>query len=158
MPRDPRKVEKRDIEPDLKYNSILVTKFTQKMMWDGKKNLAYNLLYKALDIVGEKTKKSPLEVFEAAIKNASPVLEVKSRRIGGATYQVPIEVRNPRRLSLAIRWILAAARARKGMSFDKALAGELLDTYNGVGTTIKKKEDTHKMAEANRAFAHLARY
>ncbi|KKQ94592.1 MAG: 30S ribosomal protein S7 [candidate division CPR2 bacterium GW2011_GWC1_39_9] len=158
MPRDPRKVEKRDIEPDLKYNSILVTKFTQKMMWDGKKTLAFNLLYKALDILAEKTKKKPLDVFEQAIKNVSPVLEVKSRRIGGANYQVPIEVRGNRKLALATKWILTAARARKGMSFDKALAAELLDAYNNTGVSIKKKEDTHKMAEANRAFAHLARY
>ena len=158
MPRDPRKVVKREIQPDLKYNSILVTKFAQKMMWDGKKNLALNLLYKTFDILAEKTKKNPLEVFEQAIKNVSPVLEVKTRRIGGANYQVPIEVKNPRRLALAVRWILAAARAKKGMSFDKALAGELLDAYNSAGAAMKKKEDTHKMAEANRAFAHLARY
>ncbi|OIP24045.1 30S ribosomal protein S7 [bacterium CG2_30_37_16] len=158
MPRDPRKVEKRDIEPDLKYNSILVTKFTQKMMWDGKKTLAFKLLYKALDILAEKTKKKPLDVFEQAIKNVSPVLEVKSRRIGGANYQVPIEVRGNRKLALATKWILTAARARKGMSFDKALAAELLDAYNGTGVAMKRKEDTHKMAEANRAFAHLARY
>ena len=154
MPRDPRKVEKRDIEPDLKYNSILVTKFTQKMMWDGKKTLAFKLLYKALDILAEKTKKKPLDVFEQAIKNVSPVLEVKSRRIGGANYQVPIEVRGNRKLALATKWILTAARARKGMSFDKALAAELLDAYNGTGVAMKRKEDTHKMAEANKAFAH----
>jgi len=158
MPRDPRKVEKRDIEPDLKYNSILVTKFTQKMMWDGKKTLAFKLLYKALDILAEKTKKKPLDVFEQAIKNVSPVLEVKSRRIGGANYQVPIEVRGNRKLALATKWIQTAARARKGMSFDKALAAELLAAYNGTGVAMKRKEDTHKMAEANRAFAHLARY
>jgi small subunit ribosomal protein S7 len=158
MPRDPRKVEKREIIPDQRYNSILVTKFVQKMMFDGKKQLAFNLLYKAFDILEEKTKKSPLEVFEQAIKNVSPVLEVKTRRVGGANYQVPIEVKSKRKLALAIKWILDSSRSKSGMSFDKALAQELLDAYNSTGTAFKKKEETHKMAEANRAFAHLVRY
>jgi len=158
MSRDPRKIEKREIIPDQRHNSILITKFVQKMMLNGKKQLAFNLLYKAFDILEEKTKKNPLEVFEQAIKNVSPVLEVKTRRVGGANYQVPIEVKSKRKLTLAIKWILDSSRSRSGMSFDKALAQELLDAYNSTGTAFKKKEDTHKMAEANRAFAHLVRY
>lgn len=158
MPRDKRKVEKRQLDPDVRYNSILLAKFINKIMERGKKSLAQNLVYKALEQVKEETKKDPLEVFEQAIKNTSPILEVRSRRIGGATYQVPMEVRGGRKQHLAFSWILNAARERQGKSFDKLLAEEILNAYNNQGTAIKKKEDVHRMAEANRAFAHLARY
>jgi small subunit ribosomal protein S7 len=158
MPRDRRKVERRKIEPDLKYKSILVSKVINKIMLDGKKTLATNLMYDAMDTIEKETKKPALEVLEQAIKTVSPVIQVRSRRIGGATYQVPIEVKGERRLHYALTWIRDAARARKGMSFDKALAQEIIDAYNNVGTAVKKREDTHKMAEANKAFAHFARY
>jgi small subunit ribosomal protein S7 len=158
MPRDPRKVEKRKLLPDAKYNSVLVAKFINKIMLDGKKSLAQRLVYGAIEEAGKKTGKDGLEVFETAVKNVSPVVQVKSRRIGGATYQVPMEVKGDRRLHYAFGWIRDAARGRSGMSFDKALATEFVDAYNNVGTAIKKREDTHKMAEANKAFAHFARY
>ncbi|MEI6266537.1 MAG: 30S ribosomal protein S7 [bacterium] len=158
MPRNPKKVEKRILLPDAKYNSVLVTKFINKIMLDGKKSLAQRLVYSAIDEAGKKVNKEGLEVFETAIKNVSPVLQVKSRRIGGATYQVPMEVKGDRRLHYAFAWVRDAARKRSGLSFDKALAIELADSYNNVGTAIKKREDTHKMAEANKAFAHFARY
>lgn len=158
MPRDPRKVEKRKLQPDAKYHSIMVAKFINKVMLDGKKSLAEKLVYGALEEVATKTSKPSLEVFETAIKNVSPVVQVKSRRIGGATYQVPTEVKGDRRLHYAFMWLRDAARNRKGVSFDKALAIEIVDAYNNVGTAIKRREDTHKMAEANKAFAHFARY
>ncbi len=158
MPRDPRKVAKRKLEPDSKYKSVLVTRIVNKVMLDGKKTVATNLVYGALEKLEKETNKPALEVLDQAIKNVSPVLQVKSRRIGGATYQVPMEVRGSRRLHYAIVWVRDAARGRNGMPFDKALAQELLDAYNNVGTAIKKREDTHKMAEANKAFAHFARY
>ncbi|MCD6320538.1 MAG: 30S ribosomal protein S7 [Candidatus Desulfofervidaceae bacterium] len=152
----PRKgpVPKRQILPDPKYGSVLAAKFINCMMRDGKKSVAESIFYKALDIIGQKTGKNPLEVFEKAVENVKPVIEVKSRRVGGATYQVPIEVRPDRRVSLAVKWIINSARARaeKGMVYK--LANELLDAYNNRGAAIKKKEDTHRMAEANRAFAH----
>jgi len=158
MPRDPRKVEKRILLPDAKYNSILVAKFINKVMLDGKKSLAQNLVYGALAEAEKKVGKPALEIFEAAVKNVSPVVQVKSRRIGGATYQVPMEVKGDRRTHYGFSWIRDAARNRKGMAFDKALALELVDAYNNVGIAMKKKEDTHRMAEANKAFAHFARY
>jgi small subunit ribosomal protein S7 len=158
MPRDPRKVEKRKLQPDAKYHSILVAKFINKVMLNGKKSLAQNLVYDAIEEAGKKANKDGLEIFETAIKNASPAVQVKSRRIGGATYQIPVEVKGDRRLHYAFMWLRDAARNRKGLSFDKALAAELVDAYNNVGTAIKKREDTHKMAEANKAFAHFARY
>jgi small subunit ribosomal protein S7 len=158
MPRDPKKVAKRKLEPDLKYKSILVSKIINKVMLNGKKTVATNLVYSALEKIEKEISKPALEVLEQAIKNVSPVLQVRSRRIGGATYQIPMEVKGNRRLHYAIVWIREAARARTGMSYDKALAGELIDAYNNVGTAIKKREDTHKMAEANKAFAHFARY
>lgn len=152
----PRKgpVPKRQILPDPKYGSVLAAKFINCMMRDGKKSVAESIFYKALDIIGQKTGKHPLEVFEKAVENVKPVIEVKSRRVGGATYQVPVEVRPDRRVSLAVKWIINSARGRaeKGMVYK--LANELLDAYNNRGAAIKKKEDTHKMAEANRAFAH----
>jgi len=152
----PRKgpVPRRQILPDPKYGSVLAAKFINCMMRDGKKSVAESIFYKALNIIEQKTGKHPLEVFEKAVENVKPVIEVKSRRVGGATYQVPVEVRPERRVSLAVKWIINSARARaeKGMVYK--LANELLDAYNNRGAAIKKKEDTHKMAEANRAFAH----
>jgi small subunit ribosomal protein S7 len=158
MPRNPRKVAKRKLEPDLKYKSILVSKIINKIMLNGKKTVATNLVYSTLEKIEKEIGKPALEVLEQAIKNVSPVLQVRSRRIGGATYQIPMEVKGNRRLHYAIVWIREAARARTGMSYDKALASELIDAYNNVGIAIKKREDTHKMAEANKAFAHFARY
>src|SRR5665648_222225 len=144
MPRDPRKVEKRKIEPDAKYNSVLVSRFINKVMLDGKKSIATALVYKAFDNIQETLKTEPLEVFETAIKNVSPQVQIKSRRIGGATYQVPIEVKGDRKVHYAFSWIRDASRARKGKSFDVCLAGEIMDAYNNTGTSIKKKEDTHR--------------
>ncbi len=152
----PRKgpAPKREILPDPKYRSVLVAKFINCMMKDGKKSVAESIFYKALNIIKEKTGKNPLEVFEKAVENVKPVLEVKSRRVGGATYQVPIEVRPERRISLAVKWIINSARARGERGMVLKLANELLEAYNNKGAAIKKKEDTHRMAEANRAFAH----
>lgn len=149
---------KRKITPDLKYNSLTIAKFINKTMLRGQKETARKNVYKAFDILKEKTKKEPSQIFETALKNASPILEVSPRRIGGATYQVPIEVRPNRRETLAMRWIIGAARVRKGSSFSEFLAGEILDSYNNTGTAIKKREVLHKMAEANKAFAHYARF
>ncbi|CAD7772541.1 MAG: 30S ribosomal protein S7 [Candidatus Desulfofervidus auxilii] len=145
---------KREILPDPKYRSVLVAKFINCMMKDGKKSVAESIFYKALNIIKEKTGKNSLEVFEKAVENVKPVLEVKSRRVGGATYQVPIEVRPERRISLAVKWIINSARARGERGMVSKLANELLEAYNNKGGAIKKKEDTHRMAEANRAFAH----
>ncbi|RJO60056.1 30S ribosomal protein S7 [candidate division WS5 bacterium] len=158
MPRDPRKVEKRVIEPDAKYKSVLVSQFINKTMLDGKKSVSTKLVYKAFDNIQEAMKTDPLEVFEAAVKNVSPQVQIKSRRIGGATYQVPIEVKGNRKIHYALSWIRDAARAKSGKSYDKCLAEEIMDAYNSTGTAFKKKEDTHRMAEANKAFAHFARY
>lgn len=148
------KPEVRPIAPDLRYNSVTLATFVQHMMMRGKKSLAYRLMYDALALVEEKTGKSGIEVFEAAIKNVGPVMEVRPRRVGGATYQVPMEVPANRRLTLAIRWILASARARSGKSFPEKLAGELMDAATNQGASIRKRDETHKMAEANRAFSH----
>jgi small subunit ribosomal protein S7 len=158
MPRDPRKVNKPRIAPDIKYKSVLVSKLVNKIMLNGKKTVAVNLVYGALEEAEQKVGKPALEVLEQAIKNVAPVIQVKSRRIGGATYQVPMEVKGDRRLHYALTWVRDAARNRSGMPFDKALATELIDAFNNVGTAVKKREDTHKMAEANKAFAHFARY
>ena len=158
MPRKKTKSFKRDIEPDVKYKNVLVTKLVNKVMVNGKKRLAETLVYKAFDIVAAKSKQDPIEVFETAVKNVSPILQVKAKRIGGATYQVPMEVRGDRKVHLALNWILTSTRAKTGKSFDVLLAEELLNAYNNTGDAIRKKEDTHKMAEANRAFAHFARY
>jgi small subunit ribosomal protein S7 len=153
MPRR-AKVVRRPMVPDARYNSELVTRFINKIMQRGKKGLAERILYGALDIITERTGRNPLEVFEQAVQNATPVIEVKPRRVGGATYQVPVQIDGPRRLSLAFRWLLMSARSRSGKSMQEKLAGELLDAANGTGATIKRREDTHRMAEANRAFAH----
>jgi small subunit ribosomal protein S7 len=147
-------VVKREIQPDPKYNNVMVAKFINKIMQRGKKSLAERVVYNAFDIIEGRMHKNPLPIFEQAIRNATPVLEVKPRRVGGATYQVPVEVRPDRRLSLAMRWLIQSARARSGKSMAEKLANELMDAANNTGATIKKKEDTHKMAEANKAFAH----
>lgn len=153
MPR--RKVAaKREILSDSRYNNKLVAKFINCMMYDGQKMVASQSFYEALDVLGQKHGEGALNVFKTAIDNVKPVLEVKSRRVGGATYQVPVEIRPERRVSLAIRWILTAARARKEKTVAEKLAAELADAFKNQGTAIKKKEDTHKMAEANQAFAH----
>lgn len=149
---------KRIIKPDLKYSSATVSRFVNKVMMRGQKETARKIVYKAFDIIKEKTGKEPLQVFETALKNAAPLLEVKARRIGGATYQVPMEVRPERKEALAMRWIISATRSRQGKPSYESLAGEILDTYNNTGTAIKKKEVLHKMAEANKAFAHYARF
>jgi small subunit ribosomal protein S7 len=140
--------------PDAKYNSELVSRFINKIMERGKKGLAERIMYDAMAMVGERSGRDPLEVFEQAVANATPVLEVKPRRVGGATYQVPVQIEGRRRQSLAIRWLLMSAKSRSGRTMQEKLAGELLDAANGVGATIKRREDTHRMAEANRAFAH----
>jgi small subunit ribosomal protein S7 len=146
--------EKRKIEPDVRYNSIQVQSFINRVMKNGKKSLATRLVYDALDLMEQRANRSGIELFEQAIKNVSPVMEVKPRRVGGATYQVPMEVPPYRRFALATRWILAAARSRPGKSFSEKLAGELLDAANNTGSAIRKREETHRMAEANRAFSH----
>jgi len=152
----PRKghIAKRDVLPDPMYNSKVVTKFINSIMEDGKKGVAQKVCYAAFETIREKTNREPLEVFEDAMNNVMPLLEVKARRIGGATYQVPIEVRPERRQTLGIRWMLAAARKRGEKYMRDRLAGELMDAANNTGTAVKKREDTHKMAEANKAFAH----
>ena len=149
-----RRAEVRQVPPDPLYNDVLVAKLINKVMWDGKKSIAQKIVYDAFDIIKDKMKKDPLEVFKQAVENVKPVLEVRPRRVGGATYQVPIEVQEPRRTSLALRWIVAAARARQGKPMKVKLAEEIMNAYNNTGTAIKKKEDVHRMAEANRAFAH----
>ena len=151
-------IKKKEILPDPKYNSLLVARFINKVMLHGKKELAQNIVYNAFNQISEKTKKDPLKVFEEAITNASPLLEVKSRRIGGANYQIPFKVEGNRRTTLAMRWIIAAANDKKGKAMQDKLAAELIEASTGTGAAIKKKEDTHRMAEANRAFAHYARF
>ncbi|MDO9536415.1 MAG: 30S ribosomal protein S7 [Bacillota bacterium] len=152
----PRKgpISKRQISPDPMYNNVVISKFINKIMYDGKKGTAQAIFYDAMNIIGEKTGKDPAEIFETAMRNASPVLEVKPRRVGGATYQVPVEVNTHRKLILAIRWLVKNCRARGEKTMAQRLAGELMDAANSTGATIKKKEDTHKMAESNKAFAH----
>ncbi|MBE6936087.1 MAG: 30S ribosomal protein S7 [Ruminococcaceae bacterium] len=148
-------VPKRDVLPDPLYNSKLVTKLVNNIMYDGKKSTAQKIVYGAFDIVKDKTGKEPLEVFTAAMDNIMPVLEIKARRVGGATYQVPIEVRAERRQTLGLRWLTQYARARSERTMKERLAGEILDAVNNLGNSVKKREDTHKMAEANKAFAHF---
>jgi len=150
-----KKPEPRQLRPDTKYNSILVAKFINGLFRRGKKSVAENVLYQAIEIIGGKTKKPGLEVFEKAVNAVKPVLEIKSRRVGGATYQVPVEVPGDRRTSLAIRWLIFYAKQRKGKDIQEKLAAEFIDASNNEGSAIKKREDTHKMAEANRAFAHF---
>jgi len=151
-----KKKTKRVILPDILYDNVSVSKFINQVMRKGKKTIAKKIVYGAFDIVKEKTKKEPIEIFELALRNASPLLEVRPKRIGGATYQVPVEVRGERKLTLAMRWIIGAAKSKKGKPMKEKLAEELIAAANNTGVAIKKKEDTHKMAEANRAFAHFA--
>jgi small subunit ribosomal protein S7 len=148
------KPEKREISPDVRYNSVTVQSFINRVLKDGKKSVAATLIYDAMDIIEDRTKRNPYEVFDQALKNVMPVMEVKPRRVGGATYQVPMEVPSYRRFALATRWILQAAKSRSGKSFSEKLAGELMDAANNTGSAIRKREETHKMAEANRAFSH----
>jgi small subunit ribosomal protein S7 len=152
----PRKggVVKRPVAPDLKYNDPLVSRFINGLMRRGKKSTAQRIFYRALDLVGQRAKEEPLKIFHQAVDNVKPLIEVKSRRVGGATYQVPVEVRHDRRISLAIRWLIGYAKMRPEKSMVTKLAGELMDAAQNRGGAIKKKEDTHKMAEANKAFAH----
>ena len=150
-----KKVIKREILPDPKYHDVLVAKFINNILRKGKKSIAEAILYQALDVIEEKTKESGLEVFKAAVANVQPTLEVKSRRVGGSTYQVPIEVRSNRREALAIRWLISYAKARSETTMADKLAGELIAAWKEEGAAIKKKEDTHRMAEANKAFAHF---
>lgn len=153
MPRRASAI-KRYMPPDPKYGSYVLSRLIKKLMQDGKKATAERIMYDALDVVAERTKSDPMEILDQALKNATPLLQVKARRVGGATYQVPVEVRPDRALALAMRWILRSARTRAGKSMAAKLAEELLDASKGQGAAAKKREDTHRMAEANRAFAH----
>ena len=152
-----KKKEKRITPPDPVYNNVTVEKFVNQIMRRGKKTIARKIVYGAFDVIKEQTKKEPLEIFEKALQSAAPLLEVKPKRIGGATYQVPREVRGDRRITLAMRWIIGAARSKKGKPMKNKLAEELIQASQNTGVAIKKKQDTHRMAEANRAFAHFAR-
>jgi len=153
MPRRYRP-PKREVLPDTKYNNVLVAMFVNRLMEGGKKSKATRIMYDALDIIEERMQRNPVEVFEQAVTNATPLIEVKPRRVGGATYQVPVEVSAQRRLSLALRWLVKSARSRFGKSMAAKLANELMDAAQGTGATVKRREDTHRMAEANKAFAH----
>jgi small subunit ribosomal protein S7 len=153
MPRR-RVAEKREILPDPKYNSKIVSKFVNVLMEDGKKSTAENTCYGAFDIIKKKTGSDPLKIFKTALENVKPIVEVKARRVGGATYQVPVEIRPQRRLALGLRWIIKYSKSRAEKTMRERLAGELLDAQNKTGASVKKREDTHKMAEANKAFAH----
>ena len=150
-----RRQPKKEILPDSKFNNPIVAKFINYIMWDGKKSVAQEVVYDAFDIVSKKTKKEPLDVFDEAIKNTSPMLEVKSKRVGGANYQVPRQVKGDRRLTLSLRWIILAARSKKGQRMAEKLADEIMQAAQNTGTAVKKKDDTHRMAQANRAFAHF---
>ena len=147
-------VVRRVIEPDIRYGNVMVAQLINKVMRCGKKSVAARIVYDAFDLIEERMHRPALEVFEQAIKNATPLIEVKPRRVGGATYQVPVEIRGDRRTSLALRWLISSARARPGHSMAEKLAGELMDAARNTGATVKKREDTHRMAEANKAFAH----
>ena len=153
MPRR-REVVKRDILPDPKYSNKLVAKFINNLMWDGKKSISEAIFYGSMDVIKERTGEDPLAIFQQALSNVKPTLEVKSRRVGGATYQVPVEVRTGRRNALAMRWIIGYARERGEKTMQERLAGELMDAANNEGASMKKKQDTFRMAEANKAFAH----
>jgi len=150
-----RRAEKRYIKPDPKFNDVLVAKFINYMMWDGKKSTSRKMVYESFEIIEKKTKKPAIEVFKKAVNNVQPLVEVRSRRVGGATYQVPMEVRAERRFALALRWLRNYARDRKDKSMASKLAAELIAAANGEGSSVKKKDDTHRMAEANKAFAHF---
>ena len=148
------RAEKREIIPDAKYGDVVLTKFMNSIMYEGKKSVAESIVYGALDIIEGKTKQNPIQVFQQALDNVMPSIEVRSRRVGGATYQVPVEVRPDRRQALAIRWIISAARGRNEKTMTERLSSELLDASNNRGNAVKKREDVHRMAEANRAFSH----
>ncbi len=150
------KIKKHPVLPDSKYDSEIVARFINQIMREGKKTIARKIVYGAFDIIAEKTKKEPLEVFEMALDKAAPRIEVKPKRVGGATYQVPVEVKGSKKTALAMRWIIAGAKSKKGSPMRDRLAAELMDAANDTGWAIKKKSDTHRMAEANRAFAHFA--
>jgi small subunit ribosomal protein S7 len=153
MPRRAR-VVRRQIRPDAKYGNLVISMFTNKIMQNGKKALAERIIYGALDEIEKQEQRDPVEVFQQAVENATPVVEVKPRRVGGATYQVPVDIRAERRQALALRWLLSSARARRGRTMVEKLAAELIDAAKNQGTTVKRKADTHRMAEANRAFVH----
>src|SRR6266496_3899503 len=153
MPRRAR-VVRRDVPPDARYGSKTITRFINKLMIDGKKSIAETIVYSALERAENQLRRPAVDVFEQAMRNSTPVLEVKPRRVGGATYQVPVEIRGDRRVSLAMRWLIASARSRTGKTMADKLSGELLDASRGQGATVKRREDTHRMAEANKAFAH----
>ncbi len=148
------RAERREVNPDPKFNDLVVSKFMNSIMRQGKKSVAERIVYGALDKMQSKAKSNPIQLFHQALENVMPAVEVRSRRVGGATYQVPVEVRNERRQALAIRWLITAARSRNENTMEERLSGELLDAANNRGTAVKKREDTHKMAEANRAFSH----
>ena len=148
------RAQKRTINPDPKFNDLVISKFMNSIMYEGKKSVAENILYGALDHIQDRAKSDPVPLFHQALENVMPAVEVRSRRVGGATYQVPVEVRTERRQALAIRWLIAAARSRNENTMEERLSAELLDAANNRGTAVKKREDTHKMAEANRAFSH----
>jgi small subunit ribosomal protein S7 len=150
-----RRADKRYIKPDPRYSDLLVSKFINYMMWDGKKSTSRKLVYDSFDIIEKRTKKPALEIFKSAINNVQPLVEVRSRRVGGATYQVPMEVRHERRIALAFRWIRNYSRQRRDKAMSLKLAAEIIAAANGEGSSVKKKDDTHKMAEANKAFAHF---
>ena len=154
MPRRGR-VPKRDVLPDPVYGSKVVTKLINQVMLDGEKSVAQKIVYDAFEFMGQKLNQDPMEIFKQALANITPVVEVKARRVGGANYQVPIEIRPERRQTLAIRWLVIATRKRSEREMSKKLAAELMDAYNNTGASVKKKEDTHRMAEANKAFAHF---
>lgn len=148
------KPEEREVIPDVRFNSVVVSSFINRIMRCGKKSVATSAVYDAFDIMADKTGKNPMDVFEQALKNVGPVMEVRPRRVGGATYQVPMEVPSSRRMTLAMRWIIDSSKKRAGKSFAEKLSGELLEAYNNQGNSVRKREETHKMAEANRAFSH----
>ena len=150
-----KRAETRSTIPDPRYNSVVVAKFVNNLMERGKKSLATRIVYEAMDTLAERTKRPAMEVFEEALKNATPLVEVKPRRVGGATYQIPVEISSNRRMALAMRWLIDSARKRSGRDMAARLAGELMDASRNEGNTVKKREDTHRMAEANQAFAHF---
>ncbi|MDD2732230.1 MAG: 30S ribosomal protein S7 [Candidatus Pacebacteria bacterium] len=151
-----KKIKRHPIAPDPLYDSVLISKFINQVMRKGKKTIARKIVYQSFEIIKEKTKKDPLEVFDSALKNAAPLLEIKPKRIGGATYQVPVEVKGDRKITLAIRWIIEGAKSKKGKPMKDKLAEELIEAANNSGSAVRKRINTHKMAEANRAFAHFA--
>ncbi len=151
-----KKIKKRELEPDIVYNDVVVSKFINYIMRKGKKQLARKIVYKTFDLIKKETKQEPLKIFKLAIKNTSPLLEVKAKRVGGATYQIPRDVTGDRMLALSLRWIIQAAKNKKGEPISKALAREIIDASNNTGWAVKKKNDTHRMAEANKAFAHFS--